>query len=404
MLKKTFGTVLVVAVVLGFGWLVYQRLTAKPPASAMMMGMGGVTPVSVAAVVEKKAREFREFPGRIEAVDRAEIRPRVSGTVDGIHFHEGAQVKKGDLLFTLDPKPFAADLARAEAALHAAQAQAVYADKEWQRAQHLTRDRDITKSQLEQRHNDALVAEANVKAAQAAVTTAQLNLGYTKITAPISGKIGRAEITLGNLLQTGGANAPLLTTIVTTSPIYAAFELDEQTYTAFALNQSQNKGDKTIASIPVTVALAGDNSPVYSGFVQSFDNEINRTSGTLRVRALLENADGLLVPGMFAKVKIGNMAEQDYLLINDRAIGTDQDRKYVFVVGAGNKAEYRAITLGPEIEGLRAIQTGLKPGDKIVVNGLQRVHPQAELAPNEIPMPVGDVPVPDATPEAAAKP
>lgn len=407
--------ILIAAVVLGLGFLVFMRLTGS---NHPEQGMNGPTPVTVSAVVQKNAREFREFPGRLEAVDRAEIRPRISGTIDEIHFKEGALVNKGDLLFTIDPKPFEADLARAEAAVTSAKAQSIYAAAELNRAQHLTMSRDITKSQFDQRQNDARVAEANLKSAEAALETAKLNLGYTHITAPISGKIGRAEITIGNLVQTG-ANAPILTTIVTYSPIYTSFEIDEQTYNDFVISGGTNnlkkeevkKDDVPMAvrpdiasTIPVIVQLATKSSPTYRGFVKAFDNEMRASSGTVRVRAILENADGILVPGMFAKVKMGNAAPADYILVNDRAIGTDQDRKFVFVVGEGNKAEYREVVLGPSIDGLRAISSGLKAGDKIVVNGLQRVRPQAVLAPAEVPMPVGEDAIPDATPkEAAAK-
>lgn len=316
--------------------------------------MGGAVPVSVAKVIERKVQTWQEFSGRLVAVDAAEIRPQVSGTVDSIHFEDGAIVKKGDLLFVIDPRPYAA-------AYQSAKARFDFADAEWKRAEILLAEKAISKRDYDQRKNEALVTKADL-------TRARLNLNYTKVKAPIDGRVSRAEITVGNLVE-AGPNAPLLTTVVASHPIYADFELDETNYLRYARALAEGKD---VQAIPVTMQLAAGGE-ARQGKIESFDNKLDVMSGTIRVRAVFDNEDGVLVPGLFASVKLGGAEEKEAVLITDRAVGTDQNKKFVIVVGADGKTERRQVTLGGMAEGLRIVEEGLTPGEQIVVSGLQRI-------------------------------
>ncbi|HTH45561.1 MAG TPA: efflux RND transporter periplasmic adaptor subunit, partial [Oxalicibacterium sp.] len=324
------------------------------------------TPVSVAAVLERSVTEWDDFSGRIEAVDQVEIRPRVSGTIDAVHFQEGQLVKKGDRLFTIDPRPYKAELAQADAARAGAQARLSLAKTELDRTRKLLEERAVAQRELDTRENAYREADANLKAADAAVQTARLNLQYTEITAPIAGRVSRAEITIGNLVATG-PTAPVLTRVVSVSPMYVNFEIDEPTYIRYA--SSGAAGNSGVNRIPVEMGLTSETGYPRDGHIKSFDNRLDNGSGTIRVRAVFDNENGALTPGMFARVRTGTTHAEDALLIDDRAIGTDQDKKYVMVVGADNKAVYRPVTLGPIVEGLRVIRGGLKKDERIVVDG-----------------------------------
>jgi multidrug efflux system membrane fusion protein len=337
--------------------------------------------IEVASAVGKTITEWDEFSGRIEAVDRVEIRPRVSGTIETVHFREGSLVKKGDPLFTIDPRPYAAEVARAEAALAAAQVRASHAQTEKARAQRLLDDNAISRREFDERINTASESSADVRGAQAALEVARLNLGYTRIVAPVSGKVSRAEITVGNLVAAGAASPPL-TTVVSVSPVYASFEVDEQTYLRYTAPGAG--GGKN--GLPVFLGLANEEGNPHEGKIHSVDNRLDTRSGTIRVRAVFDNEDGRLLPGLYAKVKLGGGSPHDAVLINDRAIGTDQGKKFVLVVDQANKLTYREVDLGPTFEGLRVIRKGLKPGESIVVNGLQRVRPGDTVAPKPVSM------------------
>ena len=337
--------------------------------------------VEVAAAVGQTITEWDEFSGRIEAVDRVEIRPRVSGTIDTVHFREGSIVKKGDPLFTIDPRPYAAEVARAEAALNAAQVRASHAQSEKVRAQRLLDDNAISRREFDERINTASETTADVRGAQAALEVARLNLSYTRIVAPVSGKVSRAEITVGNLVAAGAASPPL-TTVVSVSPVYASFDVDEQSYLRYtAPGAGGGKND-----LPVFVGLANEDDYPHKGKIHSVDNRLDTRSGTIRVRAVFDNADGRLLPGLYAKVKLGGGTPHPAVLINDRAIGTDQGKKFVLVVDKANKLVYREVNLGPSFEGLRVIRKGLQPGENIVVNGLMRVRPGDTVAPKPVAM------------------
>lgn len=336
------------------------------------------TPVDVANVVSQTITDYQEYSGRMEAIDHVDVRPQVPGTIVAVHFQDGAFVRKGDPLFTIDPRPYQAELDRALAQLAAAQARRDDAATEAARAQRLIGDNAIAKREYDDAQNTAHESAANVKAAEAAVEAARINLAYTEVTAPVSGRVSRAELTLGNLVSTG-SSAPVLTTIVSVSPIYASFDVDEQTYLQY-LGRDRTRG------VPVELGLANETGYSREGQIVTVDNQLDTHSGTIRVRARFDNADGLLVPGLYARVKVGGGAPHPAILIDDAAIGTDQDKKYVFVVDAQNRVQYRQIVLAGEHENLRVVASGLKAGERIVVNGTQRVRAGDTVAPNAVQM------------------
>lgn len=347
------------------------------------------TPVSVAQVVSQDVAAWQEFSGRLEAVDRVDVRARVSGAVQAVHFREGSLVKAGELLVTIDPAPYQAEVARLEAQVAAAQARVTYSQSEVQRAKALWDDRAVAKREFDEKDNAAREAAANLRAAQAALQAAQLNIGYTQVRAPVAGRVGKVEVTPGNLVA-AGAGAPVLTTLVSVSPIYASFDADEKVVTgALAALPADRRG---LERIPVEMDTGTD---AQAGRLQLVDNQVDAKSGTLRVRAVFDNKDGRLIPGQFAKLRMGQAKTAPALLVNERAVGTDQDKRYVIVVGTGNQAEWRPVTLGANVNGLRVVTSGLKGGERIVVGGVQRVRPGSVLAPKDVAM--------DAKPELAAQ-
>ncbi len=346
---------------------------APPDMSKMVM------PVSVAPAIEREVQQWHDYSGRVTAVDFVEVRSRVSGPIETVNFKDGAMVQKGDLLFTIDPKPYAAEVERAEAALSAAKAALGLSETQFKRAEGLIKDKAISQSDYDTRKNEFNVAKAQVDSAEANLDTVKLSLGYTQITAPVTGRVSRAEMTVGNLVQ-AGQNSPLLTTVVSQNPVYADFDIDEETYLKL---QPEMAGD--VSKIEVTLALANDGTP-HKGVMQSFDNRLNPASGTLRARAVFNNDDNALVPGLFARIRLGNAGLTKAILITDRAVGTDQSKKFVYVVGDDNKVEYREVKLGDMSGSLRIVTDGLKTGEKIIVEGLQRAHPGAEVKPEVVGM------------------
>jgi multidrug efflux system membrane fusion protein len=342
------------------------------------------TPVSVAAVVQAEVASWDEFSGRLEAVERVDIRSRVAGSVQSVHFREGALVKKGELLLTIDPAPYAAEVQRAEAQVGAAQARVAQARGEYERSQRLWSEQAISKREFDERSNGQREADANLRAAQAALQTAQLSMGYTQVRAPVAGRVGRLEVTVGNLVA-AGPGAPVLTTLVSVSPIYASFDADEQVV-ARALKDVSSGGDRKLERIPVQMGTAASSDTPFEGKLQLVDNQVDAKSGTVRARAVFANQDGQLMPGQFARIRMGQATQATALLVNERAVGTDQNKKYVLVVGADNKAVYREVTLGASVNGLRVVKNGLAPNERIVVNGLQRVRPGALVAPQPVEM------------------
>ena len=341
--------------------------------------------VSVAPVISRKVTEFDELTGRFEAVERVEIRPRVSGYISSVNFTEGSEVKKGDVLFVIDPRPYVAERDRAAAGLAQARSQLVLAKSERERATKLLAQHAISQEEFDTRTAGNEQAEANVEAAKAALDSAALNLEFTRVTAPISGRISRALVTSGNFVTNG--QTPL-TTLVSLDPIYVSFDGDEQEYLKYSKVVREAAVDKSrAAKSPVQVGLANESDFPHQGVMVFVDNALDPTTGTIRSRALLDNHERQFTPGLFARIKLLGSAQHDAVLVNDSAIGTDQTVRYVLVVDkSNNKLEYRPVQLGPVIDGLRVVQSGLSPGETIVVNGLQRVRPGAQIEPQRVSM------------------
>jgi multidrug efflux system membrane fusion protein len=344
------------------------------------------TPVSVATVAESEITAWDEFSGRLEAVERVDVRSRVAGAVQAVHFREGALVKPGDLLITIDPAPYAAEVERAEAQVAAAQARVTHTRSEQERAHRLWDERAIAQREYEERLNAQREADANLRAAQAQLQTARLSYGYTQVRAPIAGRIGKVEVTVGNLVA-AGPGAPVLTTLVSVSPIYASFDTDEQVIVRALKDMPGGASARNlIERIPVQMGTSASSDTPHTGKLQLIDNQVDAKSGTIRVRAAFDNRDGSLIPGQFARVRMGGARSTTAVLVNERAVGTDQSKKFVLVATADNKAEYREVTLGAPVKGLRVVTSGLKAGERIVVNGLQHVRPGASIQPQVVAM------------------
>ncbi|MGV1755704.1 efflux RND transporter periplasmic adaptor subunit [Rhizobium sp. P44RR-XXIV] len=339
------------------------------------------TPVTVAAVESRDITSWQEFSGRLEAIDRVEVRPRVAGAIQSVQFREGALVKQGDLLVTIDPAPYEAAVAQAQAQVGAAKARLNLTKVEVDRGQKLFDNKTISQSDMDTRASNYAEADANLKAAQATLQTAQLNLDYTQVHAPIAGRVGKIAVTVGNLVA-AGSSSPALTTLVSVDPIYASFNANEQTVTqALAELPATNGAVPPVEQIPVQIGTASDSGTPIKGKLQLIDNEVDAASGTVSVRAVFDNPGGRLIPGQFVRVRMGQPKAESKLVISDRAVGTDQDKKFVFVVGGDNKVNYRQVQLGSLVDGERVIEDGLKVGEKVVVNGLQRIRPGAVVAP-----------------------
>ncbi|GFM90428.1 efflux RND transporter periplasmic adaptor subunit [Pseudomonas cichorii] len=347
--------------------------SSTPPAAA-------AAPVAVAMMQVKKntIRTWDDFSGRLEAVDRVLIRPQVAGQIKEIRFQEGQLVKQGDVLLTIDAAVYAAAVAQAEAQVASARARKLYTSGEAERARKLWPARAIAQNILEQRENEALEADAQLKAAQANLRLAQINLGYTEVRAPISGRIGRREVTTGNLVA-AGPEGPVLTTLVSVDPIYLSFDADEQAVVRALDTFSQRD---QLANVPVRVT--GQGFQATEGRLQLLDNQIDPQSGTVRMRAVLANPDGQLVPGQFARLQMGQVQAREAILVEERSIGTDQDRRYVLILDDQNKVSYRQISLGARVDTQRIVTSGLAEGDRIIVDGMQRVRPGALVTPQPV--------------------
>jgi membrane fusion protein, multidrug efflux system len=343
---------------------------AKPP-----------TPVSVTTLSEQDVRLWSEFSGRMHAVNYAEIRPQVSGRITEVRFQDGQYVNEGDVLFVIDPRPYAAVVEHDQAALESARSQLIRANQDEDRGKSLIASHAIAQSDLDTWDNNVRTAQANVDAADASLKQAQVDLEHAYVTAPISGRVSRAEITLGNVVQ-DGINAPLLTSIVSRDGIYADFEVDEQTY--LDTIRGGAVGNAQEQKIPVELVAGNDTSHVYHGFMQNFDNRIDPSSGTIRARAKFANEDGSLVPGMFVSVRLASSQNHPVLLVPDRAVGFDQSKTFVYVVDADNKVTYRQVSLGSTISGQRVVESGLSAGDRVIVDGTQYVHPNDVVDAKEV--------------------
>lgn len=347
--------------------------------------------VTVARVISRTVTDSETFSGRFDAVHHVELRPRVTGYISAVDFADGSVVHKGQVLFVIDPRPYQADFQRAQADLDQARAQAALAEAERIRAVNLLAAHAVSKDEFDTRTANARQSAAAVEAAKAAVDAAALNLTFTRVTAPITGRISRAIVTTGNLVTNGQT---LLTTIVSLDPIYVEFNADEQAYLTF----QKYAGTKARTDSPGTsarpaalgnavyVGLADEHGYPHEGRLVFMDNSLDAATGTIYARALLANPDDRFVPGLFARVKLIGNDRYPAVLINDSAIGTDQTMRYVLLLGPDNKVEYRPVELGPLVDGLRVVRTGLEPGDTIVVNGLMRVRPGMQVTPQLIAM------------------
>ena len=342
------------------------------------------TSVPVATVAPRAVVLWDEFSGRLEAVERVDVRARVGGAIQATHFTEGELVKPGDLLVTIDPAPYAAEVQRLEAQVAGAEARVALTSSDFERGQRLSDQRIVTARDLDVRANAFKEAKASVDAAKATLEAARLNLDYTQVRAAVGGRVGRREITPGNLVATG-AGAAVLTTLVSVDPVYASFDADETVVLKALASLAEPSGKRgRLDRIPVEM-LTADGARA-RGHLQFIDNKVDARSGTIRVRASFANGDGHLIPGQFARMRLGQAAPQSLLLVDERAVGTDQDKKFVLVVGADDRAEFRAVALGRAVDGLRIVTSGLSGGERIVVNGLQRVRPGMLLRPEPVAM------------------
>jgi RND family efflux transporter MFP subunit len=343
--------------------------TPKPPVQA--------PEVTVAPAIDREVTDWDEFTGHFEAVQSVEVRPRVSGFIQRVSFPEGGTVNEGDVLLTIDPRPYEAEMSRAEAMLEQAKTREQLARQELERATRLVSTQAISREELDSRTSGVAEAGAAVRAAEAAVKNARLNLDWTTVRAPISGRVGRAEITAGNLVQSGPPSPSLLTTIVSLDPIYVYFETDEQAYLKYVGANGARRG---AGARTVQIGLANETGFPHDATLDFVDNRVDRAAGTMRVRAVLRNPNRLFAPGLFARVRIAGGERREATMVQDQAIGTDQDRKFVLVLKPDSTVEYRAVTLGRVVEGLRVVQSGLKPGESVVINGLLRVRPGMKVA------------------------
>lgn len=372
-------TLSVVAVIIvAFAFAAWRRADTTPPPAAPPPPT-----VTVATVPEHEVTDWDEFTGRLEAVDAVEIRPRVSGYIKRVRFPEGQEVRKDEVLFEIDPRPYEADLERAEAALEQARTGAALAGREVERAQKLVDVQAVSREEFESRTSAESQGVAGVRAAEAAVATAKLNLEWTRVRSPIAGRVGRAEVTAGNLVQAGPPTATLLTTVVSLDPIYADFESDERTYLKYAaLARDGSLPSSRETRTPVYLGLSSEDGRFpHKGYVDFVDNRLNPETGTIRVRAVFSNKDRLFTPGLFARMKLMGSGKYRAVEVLDRAIGTDQGKKFVLVLKPDSTVDYRAVQPGLLTDGLRVITSGLKEGDRIVTNGLQRVRPGMKVTP-----------------------
>src|SRR5215471_14247375 len=363
-------TVLIGTALLAVGCGQAQPAFAPPPPA-----------VTVADVEEREIAEWDEFIGRLEAVDAVEVRPRVSGYVERVAFKEGEDVRKGALLFQIDPLPYQAELARAEAVLAEARSAAALAGRALERSRPLVAAEAISREEFDNKTASAERAAAGVRAAQAAVATARLNLEWTRVRSPIRGRVGRAEVTPGNLVQAG---SPRLTMVVSQDPIYLTFDADERSYLKYIARRADGTGERRI---PVAMSMANEEGSFpHRGFLDFIDNRLDPRTGTARARAVFSNHDETFAPGLFARVRLYGGVARPAAVVADRAVGTDQDKKFVLVLKADSTVEYRPIELGRLVEGYRVVTAGLKAGEPIVVNGLQRVRPGMKVAATRGPM------------------
>lgn len=367
---------------LALGAAIMLALAGCSSKAAPNAGMPPPPEVSIASVVSKSVHQWDEFSGHVAAVESVELRPRVSGYVERVAYQEGQEVRKGDLLFVIDPRPYRAALDRAQADLERARSESRLAQAQDARAQSLIEAKAISREEFDQRRAATSGTGASVRAAEAAVAAARLNLQFTEVRSPISGRAGRALVTVGNLAQ---ADATQLTSVVSQDPVFVYFESDEQSLLRYG--DMARKGERSSTKNPVRVGLSSENGYPHEGTVDFVDNQVDPKTGTIRARAVLKNPDHLFTPGLFARVQLQGSGEFNALLIDDAAVLTDQDRKYVYVIGPNNTAVRKDVVLGRSIDGLRVVESGLTVADKVVVHGVQKVFmPGMPVKPVQIAM------------------
>ena len=343
--------------------------------------------VKVVQPLAREITEWDEFTARLDAVDSVEVRPRVSGYLQAVHFQDGALVKKGELLFTIDPRPYDAVLRRALAELALATSRLALAQKNAARAADLLKSHAISQEEADIRDSNRRQAEASVEEAQAAVEAARLDVEFTRVAAPVAGRIGRKLVTEGNLISGGaGTQSTLLTTIVSLDPIYAYFEADEGSVLKYnRLARTGQRPSSREHKNPVHVGLADEEGFPHDGVMDFVDNQIDRGTGTVVARAVLPNPDLSLLPGLFARLQLPGSGQYRAILIPDEAVGSDQSQKFVYVVDAESKAQYRTVKLGPMVDGLRVVREGIGPEDRVIVAGLQRARPGLVVEAQAVP-------------------
>ena len=339
--------------------------------------------VTVSQPLVRELVEWDEYTGRLEAVESVEVRARVSGYLQSVHFEDGQIVKKGDLLFVIDPRPYQAELDQAKAELKLAKARLELAKNDLARAKKLLNARAISEEEADTRSSDELVAQATVEQAEAAVQAAKLTVEFTQVTAPVSGRISRKLVTEGNLIN-GGTGGTLLTTLVSLDPIYCYAEADEQSFLKYTRLASEGKrpSSREVRN-PAYLALADETGFPHKGYIDFVDNKLDPNTGTMTGRAVFPNPDLTLTPGLFARIRIPGSGKYNAILLPDEAIGSDQSQRFVMVINNENTTEYRRVELGPIVNGLRIIREGVKPEDWVIVKGLQRVRPGMKVDPQK---------------------
>ncbi len=381
-------------------WLVNIGLIGDGAAKAKIAAAPGQPAppvVTTSRPLKRETVEWDEYTGRFEPVEMVEVRARVSGYLTGVHFKDGQKVKIGDLLYSIDPRPFERSLATAQAELEQARTRVENAAKDVDRGRPLVEKRILSEKVFDDRENLVRDAEAAVKVAEAKVKSAELELSFTRISAPIAGLIGRSTVTGGNYVSAGGTNgATLLTTIVQQDPIFVYFDVGENNTLKYKrLAQAGQRAGATVAGAPLQVALPDETGFPHEGRLDFSDNRLDPGTGTLRARGLLANGSGLFSPGMFARVRVAGSGRYPALFLPDEAIGTDQSNKYVYVIGDDDVAQRRVVQLGPVVEGLRIIRQGLTAQDWVIVKGIQRARPGQKVAPRREQLQVSAAPMID---------
>ncbi|RDS81435.1 efflux RND transporter periplasmic adaptor subunit [Dyella psychrodurans] len=379
MLKKTILAGLVVAAIAG-SWALLGHHGGAQAQSAI--AGNGLPEVTVAQAMLRPISDSADFTGQLQAVDTVDVRPRVGGYVDAVQFKEGAEVHQGDVLFRIDPRPFQAEVDRLSANRAQAQAQLGLAQANAARARRLLAQHAISQEDADSLNTGEQSAAATLAAATAALANAKLNLDWTQVRAPIDGRVSNARILRGNLVS----SSDVLTSVVSVNPIYVYFDVDEQTWLKLdRLRRDATRNGRT-ARIEATMGLADEQGYPHIGRIDFVDNQVRVGSGTMRLRAVFDDEDGLLTPGLYAHVRLQSGQPHPRLLVDDRAIGTDLSNQFVYVVDGQHKVEYRKVDTGALFHGLRVIENGISPGEVVVINGLQHVRPGAEVAPTQVAM------------------